>query len=93
MTTYDIPHDPKTVREALCQVETLILLYRPDQPHYAKIIGDLIKECERKRPLGPDGKHGNLHTPECGCDDIVIANSQEYINELYDPHRRIRRTE
>ena len=70
MTTYNIPHDPKMVHEAMCMAEWLILYYRPDALHYAKIISDLIKECERKRPLGSNGKHGNLHTPECGCEDI-----------------------
>jgi hypothetical protein len=28
----------------------------------------LIDECDRHRPLGPDGKHGDLHTATCGCD-------------------------
>lgn len=27
----------------------------------------LIDECERKRPTAVGGKHGDLHTPECGC--------------------------
>jgi hypothetical protein len=27
----------------------------------------LIDECDRMRPLGPDGKHGDRHTVECGC--------------------------
>lgn len=29
----------------------------------------LIKELDKHRPLGPDGKHGNLHTETCGCED------------------------
>lgn len=28
----------------------------------------LIDDCERQRPTGPDGKHGDRHTPTCGCD-------------------------
>jgi hypothetical protein len=27
----------------------------------------VLDECDRKRPTGTDGKHGNLHTDECGC--------------------------
>ena len=29
----------------------------------------LMDECERKRPTGSNGKHGDLHTTECGCED------------------------
>jgi len=32
-------------------------------------INMLIAEIDRHRPLGPDGKHGELHTPTCGCED------------------------
>jgi hypothetical protein len=29
----------------------------------------LIKMIDRHRPLGANGKHGDLHTPTCGCED------------------------
>ncbi|QHB37218.1 hypothetical protein QDA03_gp23 [Microbacterium phage Terij] len=29
----------------------------------------LVAEIDRHRPLGADGKHGDLHTPTCGCED------------------------
>lgn len=32
-------------------------------------LGRLVDEIDRHRPLGPDGKHGDLHTPTCGCED------------------------
>lgn len=32
-------------------------------------ISRVISEIDRQRPLGSNGKHGNLHTPTCGCDD------------------------
>lgn len=35
---------------------------------HAARIGRIIAEIDRQRPLGPNGKHGNLHTPTCGCD-------------------------
>lgn len=32
-------------------------------------VANLIKELDKHRPLGPDGKHGDLHTETCGCSD------------------------
>lgn len=32
-------------------------------------IGHLIKEFDKHRPLGSDGKHGDRHTETCGCKD------------------------
>jgi len=29
----------------------------------------LINMIDRHRPLGANGKHGNLHTATCGCED------------------------
>ena len=58
----------KTLREALCFVQS-----RLDQHvSYDNVdsITILIDEIDRHRPLGSDGKHGNLHTPTCGCEDI-----------------------
>jgi len=87
---YWLKHAPKQVQEAMCVVEQLILMYRPQDKHYATIIGDLIKECQRKRPTGPNGKHGKLHTDECGCDDVpldvpfVDRSETEVIQEIYD---------
>lgn len=31
---------------------------------------DTIRAIDVARPLGPDGQHTNIHTPECGCVDI-----------------------
>ncbi|MBD3941961.1 hypothetical protein IF188_09665 [Microbacterium sp. NEAU-LLC] len=39
------------------------LMYDIDQ------IAELVREIDRHRPLGIDGKHGDLHTPTCGCGD------------------------
>lgn len=75
--TYAIPVTPKSLRETLCVAEFALQelhQQRPDfnaggdiESHLTKV-RELITECDRKRPTGPDGKHGNLHTPECGCD-------------------------
>ena len=57
-------------REALSYAECALLNFYPagsQRDSYAKIIAEMIQECDQKRPLGTDGKHGDLHTLECGC--------------------------
>lgn len=80
---------PKTLREKLCQQQS----YAPDD-ETAQAISRLINILDRHRPLGPDGKHGDLHTPTCGCDreqDNARAERAEAalqrVRELHTPHR------
>jgi hypothetical protein len=55
---------PKMLREYLCSQQT----YAPDRfTRYE--IQRLIDVLDLHRPTGSDGKHGNLHTPTCGCED------------------------
>ena len=60
----------KMLRENLCIAQTAI---NESPVNWAesvnKRIGRLIKELDKHRPLGPDGKHGNRHTETCGCED------------------------
>lgn len=59
---------PKALHEAFCYAQT----YLPDTDqgkYFRFVLQDLLNELERQRPLGPDGKHGNLHTESCGCED------------------------
>lgn len=58
----------KTLREMLCRAQV--------RPHDVEWPADveytvdlLIRRIDQHRPVGPDGKHGNLHTPTCGCED------------------------
>ena len=71
---YTLAMSPKTVHEQACVLQRALAEYRT----YHKLIGPtydvadeflqlLLDECNRKRPTGSDGKHGNLHTDECGC--------------------------
>lgn len=55
--------DPKMLRETLCLAQSAL--------HGAHVerLQQLIDECDRHRPLGPDGKHGHRHTDTCGCED------------------------
>ena len=64
------PDSPKMLRETLCEAQTFIGQWMPSnyQSHLDRL-QRLINECDRHRPLGPDGKHGNRHTPTCGCED------------------------
>lgn len=70
-TRYTVPDGPKMLRETLCVAQAAVIRQVTDQgrraEHVARI-GRLITECDRHRPIGVDGKHGDRHTPTCGCD-------------------------
>jgi hypothetical protein len=58
----------KMMRETLCIAQTEV----GNSPvNWSKStmnrLGELIEELDKHRPLGPDGKHGDLHTETCGC--------------------------
>lgn len=79
----DVP--PALLREALCAAQSAIGLdfYEELATRFNRILGKLINECDRMRPLGPDGKHGDLHTPECGCQDK--GHYQPSMNQRFGP--------
>lgn len=63
--------NPKALRETLCIAQARIGNSGLDKHRQERDIAHLqalIDECDRHRPLGPDGKHGDRHTPTCGCD-------------------------
>ena len=66
----------KMLRETLCRIQTVALGYLADEfGSTSKLEQDrtrlqlLIDEIDQHRPLGSNGKHGNLHTETCGCDE------------------------
>lgn len=61
-------HSLKMVREALYYAEATMLQTVQGQ-RYREIVQDLVEDIDRQRPLGRNGKHGNLHTDNCGCAD------------------------
>jgi hypothetical protein len=74
--TYVIPVSPKMLRETMCVAEFALHELERQRPGYSagasiathlEHIQAVLDECDRKRPTGTDGKHGNLHTDECGC--------------------------
>lgn len=54
----------KMARETLCRAQT-----NADTLGEKNQIWELIAVIDKLRPLGPDGKHGDRHTPYCGCED------------------------
>jgi len=56
-------------REALCAAEHAMFNTLHD-PQRVALIGAMIADIDRQRPLGPDGKHGDHHTDTCGCTDL-----------------------
>jgi len=70
--TYTIPDGPKMLKETLCVAASRIANSPDDEGrkrHHIDRLSRLIAECDRKRPVGPDGKHDDRHTAECGCVD------------------------
>lgn len=54
----------KMLREDLCRRQ----VQSDDWPEpIASAVDVLIAMIDKHRPLGSDGKHGNLHTATCGC--------------------------
>lgn len=75
MTTLTTGATPKALREALCIAEAAVARSISVLPTSAvnrtgRVLADLIRDCDRHRPLGPDGTHGARHTLTCGCEDI-----------------------
>lgn len=70
MTTLHVPDSPKMIRETLCVAQSAIAVFLagPRNQEHIQRLQRLIDECDRHRPLGPDGRHGDRHTPTCGCD-------------------------
>jgi hypothetical protein len=62
----------KMLREYLCTLQGHLVrtaASKSSQKYRSDTIQQLIDEIDRHRPLAPNGKHGNLHTATCGCED------------------------
>jgi hypothetical protein len=65
----------KATREALCVAQSALTEWARlgrdvnRVPHWVDRVQALIDQIDVHRPLGSDGKHGNRHTPTCGCED------------------------
>ena len=74
MTTLTTPDSPKALREVLCVAVDAVArsgAVLPAQVNTVeRVLTTLIRDCDRHRPLGPDGTHGDRHTLTCGCEDV-----------------------
>lgn len=71
-TTYTVTDGPKMLRETLCIAQAAIANSRLGDDRkrgHIDRLERLIDQCDHHRPLGPDGSHGDRHTPTCGCED------------------------
>lgn len=69
MTSLTVSDSPKMLRETFCILQTWMgLSQRPDRQDHIDRLQRLIDDCDRHRPLGPDGTHGDRHTNTCGCE-------------------------
>lgn len=75
---YHIADSPKMLRETLCVAQSRIGNSGMDEGRKKEHIDRLqrlIDECDRHRPLGIGGKHGDLHTDTCGCVDKEVGKT------------------
>jgi hypothetical protein len=68
MTALHLTDSLKMIRETLCVAQTGLGLLPYETSGDSARLGRVIAEIDRQRPLGPDGKHRDLHTPTCGCE-------------------------
>jgi len=71
VTTIHTEDTLKSVRETLCVAMTSVgqMPYPADYKRkHVALMQRLCFDIDVQRPLGSDGKHGDLHTPTCGCD-------------------------
>jgi hypothetical protein len=70
-TSYEVPDGPKMLRETLCVAQAMVGNFDISGRRHEHVdrLQRLIDACDEHRPLGPDGKHGDRHTPSCGCED------------------------
>lgn len=68
--------DLKTLRETLCVAQQVIgQVQTPRWTLHTVVLQNLIDDIDEQRPLGADGKHGDRHTPTCGCIDVPQASA------------------
>jgi hypothetical protein len=59
----------KGLREDLCLVQSALVYYPSgDQSSRIQRMQKILDQLDIMRPIGSDGKHGNRHTVNCGCE-------------------------
>lgn len=63
---------PKIAGEYFRRLQHLVIQSQlPSSGSLQLFLADKIEQLDKMRPLGPDGKHGDRHTAECGCEDLI----------------------
>jgi hypothetical protein len=71
MSTITTDDSLKMIRETLCVAQTHVgLSDDPRKREHIDRMQRLISDIDRRRPLGRNGRHGDLHTACCGCEDV-----------------------
>lgn len=68
---FTAPYGVKMLRETLTLTEKLFQRAASEdgvRVRHLATVAALIEQCDMHRPLGSNGKHGDLHTATCGCD-------------------------
>lgn len=79
---YNFAVTPKSMKEALSMAQTAIGVTFNEPMHSIRTLQIMIDEIDRMRPVGLDGKHGDRHTPNCGCEIDPEANSFAFVAEV-----------
>lgn len=70
LSTLHSPDSIESLRETFCVAQTHIGQSGvSNAEHHVQVLQRLVDDCDRQRPLGPDGVHGDRHTATCGCED------------------------
>lgn len=88
MSTISAPDSLKMIRETLCVTQARIgYAADPRNREHIDRLQRLIDSIDQQRPLGPDGKHGDLHTPNCQCEDGAAgdATGRSEVDKLIPP--------
>jgi DNA-binding CsgD family transcriptional regulator len=72
MSTLHSTDSVKSLRETFCVAQTH-LAGLPNAEQHVQVLQRLADDCDRQRPIGPDGVHGDRHTATCGCEDKPTA--------------------
>lgn len=89
LTTLTVPDSIKMLRETLSVAQSRVGTSPLDagrRREHMDRLQRLIDDCERQRPTGPDGKHGDRHTATCGC--ALLASQPDEPEERTDREER-----
>jgi DNA segregation ATPase FtsK/SpoIIIE-like protein len=74
MSILHSPDSVKSLRETFCVAQTYVgMSGMANAEHHVQVLQRLVDDCDRQRPLGPDGVHGDRHTATCGCETKPVA--------------------